>query len=74
MLYLSDKMEKELSNLAQEIDETEVDETISEEERVYILQQLYKRQKNIIKKKKRTKSLFSICGGAIILLGFFNMF
>lgn len=74
MFYLRDKMVKELSNLAEEIDKTEVDETISEEEKVYVLQQLYIRQKRITKKKKKTNILFSVCGGAIILLGFINMF
>ena len=74
MVYLNDKYQKELTELAEELDEVDVSEEINEEEKVYILQQLYIRQKLITKKKKRTNIVFSTCGALIALLGILNLF
>lgn len=74
MVYLNDKYQKEIVKIAQEIDEIEVSEEISEEEKVYIINQLYARDKRVDKKRKRTNIVFSACGAIIILLGVLNLF
>ena len=72
--YNNEKVSKELTKVNAEIDELEIDEELNDEERVYILQQLYIRQKKLSKKKKSTLILFSICGCAIVVLGVIGLF
>ncbi|MBO5954494.1 MAG: hypothetical protein J6Q13_00815 [Clostridia bacterium] len=79
--YMNEKIENELTELNQAIDELTSDENLDEddgdeeiEEQGYILQQLYSRQKQLIKKKRKIKIVFGICGGALIILGFINLF
>ena len=74
MIYLNEKYKNELIKLAEEIDEVDTSEDLDEEEKVYILQQLYLRQKHITKKNKRTNFVFATCGALMILLGVFNLF
>ena len=79
--YMNEKIDNELIELNQAIDELTSDENLNEEEsdeeieeQTYILQQLYLRQKQLIKKKRKVKIVFGICGGALALLGFVNLF
>lgn len=74
MIYLNDKYQKELIKIEKEIDEVEVSEEIGEEQRVYVINQLYIRDKAIDKKRKRTNIVFSTCGAVIALLGIINLF
>ena len=74
MIYLNDKYQKELVRIAQEIDEVEVSEEISEDQKVYVINQLYAIDKRLDKKRKKTNIVFSACGAIIILLGVLNLF
>ena len=74
ILYFNDKFQKELNTLNQEIDGFDIDETVEDDEKLYILQHLYIRQKQITRSKKRISVVFAICGVTIALLGIFGMF
>lgn len=74
LFYLNEKYQKELTELAEEIDSVDICEDVDEMEKAYILQQHYIRQKRLTKKKRRTNIVFSICGVAIVLLGILNLF
>ena len=87
--YNNEKMQKSLEDLEKDIDhvenldsgetldEEETEEELfleNEEEKVYVLKQLYIRQKKLRKKKKQSMILFNICGVALIVLGFVALF
>ena len=79
--YMNEKIENALIEVNKAIDEItnyedfEEDETDAEiAEEAYVLQQLYVRQKQLIKKKRSVKTVFTLCGGALILLAFLNLF
>ena len=74
MIHLNTKYKKELIELAEEIDEVDISGELEEEEKVYILQQLYLRQKQITRKNKRTNLVFTTCGALMALLGVVNLF
>lgn len=78
--YMNEKIENELVEINQAIDELTSDENMEKEEsdeeieeQAYILQQLYLRQKQLTKKKRSVRFIFGICGGALIILGFINL-
>ncbi len=73
---LVDKFKKDLIDINQYINDIDIDidEEISEEEKVYVLQQLYITQNKITKKQKKSKILFMVCGICFVLLGIFGMF
>jgi len=82
--YNNEKMQTEIENLNNEIDEieanydalaeeTDFNESV-EEERVYVLKQMYIRQNKLEKNKKKSIILFNLCGFALIILGFVGMF
>lgn len=79
--YMNEKIENELNELNDMIDELEsetfdeLEETDQElEERTYVLQQFYARQKQLTKKKRSVKLVFGVCGVALVILGFINLF
>lgn len=74
IFYINEKYENVIKETNEEIDNLEVDEEIAEEEKVYVLQELFLKQKKITKQHKRTRTLFILCGFIIILVGFFGMF
>lgn len=71
--YFNEKLDMELITTAQAIDEIEESEEQSNET-VYILQQLYIKQKKLLKSKRSTFILFSLSGFALVVLGLFNLF
>ena len=79
--YMNEKIENELNEVNALIDELdnenfeEIEESDQEiEERAYVLQQFYARQKQLIKKKRSVKITFGICGVVLVVLGFANFF
>ena len=84
VVYNNEKMQKEIENLTNEIDnyeakydelaeQTDYDENF-EEDRVFVLKQLYVRQKKLEKNKKKSVILFNLCGLALIVMGFMGLF
>ncbi len=82
VLYNNEKLQKQLQDINETIDEVDQLEDESsnhdefsqeEEERLYVLKELYIAQKKINKKQKKSKILFNICGVALIILGFINL-
>ena len=73
-LQINEKYKKIILQINEEIDELDADEEIEEEDKVYILQQLYIRQKQISKQQKRMKIVFPLFGISIILFTIFGMF
>ncbi len=72
--YINENTENEINQINKEIDEIDVADDIGEEEKAYILKQLYIRQKKLIKKKSYSKFSFSICGVLLVILGFAGLF
>ena len=75
--YNDEQTTKSLSELEQEIDEitsVDIEDEELEKERIYILGRLLIAQKKLIKKKKSVLITFSLCGFALIVLGFINIF
>lgn len=72
--YNSEKMQNYLNELNQEIDEVETTEELSDEDKAYILQQLYVAKKKIEKKSRSSNIAFAICGGVLIIAGFIALF
>lgn len=75
--YNEEQTTKSLSEIEQEIDEitsVDIEDEELEKERIYILGQLLIAQKKLIKKKKSVLITFSLCGFALVVLGFVNMF
>ena len=72
--YNNEKMQNDLTEINNEIDEIEVMEDINDEEKAYVLQQLFIIKKKIEKKKRSSNIAFSICGGALIIVGFIALF
>lgn len=82
VVYNNDKTKKALSELEQDIDElnNEIESFQSDEddeiveESTYVLKQMYLRQSKIKKNAKKSIVTFTICGFALILLGFVSLF
>ena len=72
--YFNEKTDNEISQINKEIDEVDIADNIGEEQKTYILQQLYVRQKKLIKKKKSSKFSFSLFGVLLIIWGFVGLF
>ncbi len=88
--YNNEKIQKELETLEEDIDSVEqidFDETKQNEEeqhedydfqnieeKVYVLKQLYVRQKMLRKNKRKSIILFNLCGLVLIVLGFISLF
>ncbi len=72
--YSNEKYETMLTNINSDIDEVDVSEEIEEEEKTYILQQLYIKQKKIKKTKQRIIICFALCAVSLIVLGIVAMF
>ncbi len=82
--YNKEKVEKELENVSIQLketedlydnltEETEFDEEI-EQERVYVLRQLYIRENKLKKNRNKSIVLFNICGFALVIIGFIALF
>ena len=75
--YNDEQTTKSLSEIEQEIDEitsVDIEDEELEKERIYVLGQLLIVQKKLIKKKKSVLITFTLCGFALVVLGFINMF
>lgn len=75
--YNDEQTTKNLGEIEQEIDEitsVDIEDEELEKERIYILGQLLTAQKKLIKKKKSVLITFSLCGFALVVLGFINLF
>ena len=79
--FNNEKIEIALQDTENQIDVLEDEENeyeelmgLSDNEREYMAQQLYFAQIKLQKKKKSTSIMFSICGVALIILGFIAMF
>ncbi len=72
--YNNEKMQNYLNEINQEIDDVELSEDVNDEEKAYVLQQLYITKKKIEKKKKSSNVMFSICGVALVVVGFIALF
>lgn len=71
---IKERMEKELIEINDKINEVDIDEDLGVNDKVYILKQLYVAQKKSTKNIKRGKIVFLIGGICMILLGIFGMF
>ena len=67
------EIDKEIEELDEEFAEFEGNEEI-QEERTYVLQQLYLRQNRLIKRKRKVAITFYLCAGLLILLGIVGIF
>ena len=85
--YNNEKTQKTLESLEADIDYVEqydeneiVDEEHedltfeNEEERIYVLKQLYVRQNKLRKQKRKSIILFNLCGFVLVILGFVGLF
>lgn len=72
--YANEKTSKSISELKQEIDEVDADEELDNEDKVYILKQLYLRERKLSKSKKRVSIVFSICALSLVILGIVGIF
>lgn len=85
--YNNEKTQKTLESLEADIDYVEqYDENESvneehedltfenEEERIYVLKQLYVRQNKLRKQKRKSIILFNLCGFVLVILGFVGLF
>ena len=70
---VKDRLEKELIKINDSINEIDVDESMSEEEKVYVLKQLYVAQKKTTRMIKRSQISFVVAGVSFVLLGIFGM-
>ncbi len=83
VLYNNEKLDNELENLSQQIDdfEQEYDQLVENigdyddnNEYIYALKMLYVRQKKLTKSRQKTIILFNLCAFALVILGFINLF
>lgn len=65
---------QQIDEFEQYFDEQDEDCEISDEEQVFVLQQLYQREKKLVKQKRSVNITFRICSVLIIFLGVFGMF
>ena len=72
--YSHDRTQKMLIEVNEKMEQTNDDEELTEEDRLYVLGQLGLQQKRLYKQQKRINLLFSITGVVLIIAGFVNMF
>ena len=72
--YNNEKMQSYLAEVDHEIDEVETTEDLEDEDKAYVLKQLYIIKTKIEKKKKSSNIAFLICGVALVIVGFVALF
>ena len=85
VLYNNEKTNQTISEIDQELDEIELDDSfdvdgdgeediLTDEEKVYVMQQLCVQQADLLKRKKKVAITFYLCAGLFILLGIIGIF
>lgn len=74
LTYAKEKIQNSLNELSQDIDEIDVNEEISEEDKVYIMKELFIRQKQLSKKKISLNIVFCLCGFMLVVFGLISLF
>lgn len=85
VLYNNEKTLHEIDEINKELDEIDLNEDfdfdsdgeedlLNDEDKAYVLQQLYLRQGNLIKRKKKVTIIFYLCAALMVLLGIIGIF
>lgn len=72
--FNNDKTEKLVKQIDEEMEKVPDDESLDEEERVYVFKELGKRQAKLSKQRKKTSFVFYLSAGLLILLAILTLF
>ena len=73
-LFNKERTQKMLDELDEEIEKVENDEEIDEEDRIYVIKELYVRSGKLLKRKKSGTILFYLFASFLVLLAIFGTF
>ena len=74
VFYNDEKTTKEIALIEQQLEELDEDETIEEEEKDFIEQQLYLRENKLLKNKKKVTIVFYLSAVLLVFLGLMGIF